>query len=82
MRWGKVQTVSVLSGLVFCTGVIAQPAVRPRVIEAAYSPNDALNRSVVHVAMTSTDLKPQDAQLSQADLFSLMIVLSLSKKHP
>lgn len=67
-----------------CTATTAQPAIRhnARVIEAVYSTDEALSRSVAHIAVTSTDLKPQDAQLSQADLLSLMIVLSLSKKHP
>lgn len=82
MRWGKVQTASVLFGLLFCTSAFAQPVIRPRSIEATFSPNDALSRSVARFAVASTELKPQDAQLSQADLFGLMIVLSLSKKHP
>jgi hypothetical protein len=80
--WGKVQTASVLAGLLFFTAASAQPLTRPRAIEATYSTNDALNRSVAHFAVASTELRPRDAQLSQADLFGLMIVLSLSKKHP
>jgi hypothetical protein len=82
MRWGKVQTASVLLGFLFCTTAAAQPMERPRPIEATYSTSDALSRSVAHVALASTELKPQNTQLTQADLFSLMIVLSLSKKHP
>jgi hypothetical protein len=82
MWWGKVQTASVFFGLAVCTAATAQPIGRPRAIEATYSTNDALNRSVAHLAVASTDIRPQNAQLSQADLLSVMIVLSLSKKHP
>ena len=83
--WGKLQSACVIvCGVALCTTATAQPTARrdARVIEATYSTNDALSRSVANVAVASTDIEPRDARLSQADLFSLMIVLSLSKKHP
>jgi hypothetical protein len=83
--WGNLQFACVIAcGVGFCTTAAAHPMARrdARIIEATYSTNEALSRSVAHIAVASTDIRPQGAQLSQADLFGLMIVLSLSKKHP
>lgn len=80
MARARIPIFAILFGAMLCTPVLAQGRPAAHLLEATYSSNDALSRSVAHIAVASTDLRRQD--LSQADLLNLMIVLSLSKKHP
>jgi hypothetical protein len=85
MAWGKIRASSVLlTGLAFSVAAQAQPIDRHngRYIEVTYSTNETLSQSVAHVAFASTIPKSREAQISQRDLFSLMILLSLHNKHP
>jgi hypothetical protein len=85
MGWGRLQGTSiVLAGLTLAAAADAQPVTarsqQPRIIEAVYSPSDTLSQSVAKVAAQSTYVKP--ANISQQDLINLMVLLSVSHKHP
>jgi uncharacterized protein YjbI with pentapeptide repeats len=87
MGWDGARTISLLTGglALVATAASAQQSSAHRrgaeFVEASFSTSDVLGQSLAHAAVASADLKRQDARLSQADLFGLMILVSLPNKH-
>jgi hypothetical protein len=85
MGWSGVPTITAVALAVLATAAQAQPSSGRRYngkfVEASFSTNDVLGRSLAHAAVASTDLRRPDTQLSRADLFGLMILVSMPNKQ-